>query len=713
MKADGQLWYLMIDRKRVGPISEAEVREKYEQREIGPRTFAWTPGQGKWERLFNLPELFSTDTMRGTGKHKEPSFKETLPMPMLGDGEEGQPPAEPDDEDELGPVDPHAVTTQWDPDDVEAAIKEIEVKAKDPEPGPEPEPEPEVLKPGSPAPEEAEGEQGSGLDDDLAELFGRQTGPKPRQTSSRPAVEQEAPVREASTPDAVAEAPVLELSTPDATADEPEREVSTPDATADEPPVRELSTPDAAADEPPVRELSTPDAAADEPPVREVSTPDAAADEPPIREVSTPDAAADEPPIREVSMPVVVKTEAVDPLADTGRRPPVVDLAPGPTGPNPVVSKEEDEPQELQSRLLGARDEDSVLFSRDQLDDLVLSLGYGAKDDESENSLIDIKPLAEDSFGISASHDADDLAPLTVAAPAANIMFPAEESPKRRSLVSILFISFVGIILAFGLLVGVLYLVSPNLMHAILEGKLDQQITGKGPADETRPPGDVPPAGGRATTPPAGASGEQPRSPVKPGTRTTAAVSGEPKKVRKGLRRKRGKGKKPALTAVDPTVTRTPTRAAPLTKTALPRVAPVTPPVKAPAKKGGDELDRLIDGALEGKAPKGPVRKKAPVARKEAPPPQGNPISREVFNLAMSMAEDDVNACGKRFSKTGVVTIKITINGATGRIARGHAVGSTAGTPVGACVAKAAKKSSRFPKFGGGSRTMSYAYILR
>ena len=673
MSADGQLWYLMIDKKRVGPITEDDVREKYEQREIGPRTYAWTPGQGKWERLFNLPDLFSTDTMRGTGASKDPKFKSTMPMPMLGD-EETQPPAEPDDfdADDLAEVDPHAVTTQWDPDEVEAAILEVEAQSAKVEPGPEDdEPgsaddEPEELVAKSPK-----------LEDDLAELFGKPTGPNPQQ-------------REVSTPNAASEPPVREVSTPDA---------------ASEPPVREVSTPDAAS-EPPVREVSTPNAAS-EPPVREVSTPDAAGAD---LDDSTPDLADLAPvdPLEDLA--------PVDPLADTSPHDPADDLV-ALDAIRPKDDSDEQKP-ELKSSLLGARDEDSVLFSRDQLDDLVQSLGFGTSDDESEQSLVDIKPLADDTLATMGGGDDLAAAPLPVAAPAANIMFPTEEPAKHRSLVSTLLMSFVGIILAFGLLVGVLYLVSPNLIHAILEGKLDKQIAGTTavggaqPQPGTATPGAQPAAPGVQPTEDAPPAKTSAPTEVAPGT-TKVARANDRRAPRKGPRRKRGKGKRPNLAAVDPTRTATPVKAEPTPRAAPPRTAPVAlPAAKKPAKKGGDELDRLIDGALDGKSPKAAPKKAPAPAKKTPPPPAKNPLTREVFNMAMSMAEDDVNACGKRHGKRGVVTIKISINGNTGRINGGRAVGSTAGTAVGTCVVSAAKKSARFPKFGG-SRTMSYAYILK
>jgi len=117
-------------------------------------------------------------------------------------------------------------------------------------------------------------------------------------------------------------------------------------------------------------------------------------------------------------------------------------------------------------------------------------------------------------------------------------------------------------------------------------------------------------------------------------------------------------------------------------------------------------LDRLIDSALNGKSPK------AAPAKKKTPPPSKGTLSREVFKMAMSMADDDVNACGKRHSKRGVVTIKVDINGDTRSITSGRAVGSWAGTAVGTCVVSAAKKSARFPKFGG-IRPFIYTYILR
>ncbi len=648
MSADGQLWYLMIDKKRVGPITEDEVREKYEQREIGSRTYAWTPGQGKWERLFNLPELFSSDTMRGTGSHKEPKFKSTMPMPMLGD-EDTVPPADPDDAsmDDLDGVDPHAVTTQWDPEDVEAAIKEVEAKkAAKPKP---------KLEPGDDEPEELLA-KAPNLDDDLAELFGRPTGPKPQVTES----------------------------------------------------AREASTPDAAA-EPPVREVSTPDSAA-EPPVREVSSPQV--------EPLKPEPEDDEDD--EDDAPALFDLALVDPLADTSPHDPADDIALAAILPKEDSAEQppDEKEVELKSSLLGERDEDSVLFSRDQLDDLVHSLGYGSSDDESEQSLIDIKPLADDTLASVGGGNDLPAAPLPVAAPAANILFPAEEPTKRRSLVSILLMSFVGIILAFGLLVGAIYLASPNLIHALLEGKLDKQIAGDVTDDGSRP------AAAKGASPGAPAPGTPPAAKAAPPAKTAAAPTEdtpEPAKVargdtrrtpRKGPRRKRGKGKRPAVAAVDPTRTAAPVKAAPAPAA---RKSPVALPAakKKPAKKGGDELDRLIDGALDGKSPRAaPEKAPAPVKKAPPPAPSRGKLTREVFNMAMSMAEDDVNACGKRHGKRGVVTIKISINGDTGRITRGRAVGSNAGTAVGTCVVSAAKKSARFPKFGG-ARTMSYAYILK
>ena len=671
MKADGQLWYLMINRERVGPITEDDVREKYAAREIGPRTYAWTPGQKKWERLFNIRELYSSDTLRGTGAHatvapleSTSKFKETLPMPMLGDGDEGLPPAAPTDlDDELEEVDPHAVTTQWDPEEVEAVLREVDARAANAA-----NTAPTILDPVDPEPEElvvAEPEAAEPellepkpkqLEDELAMLFGRSgpapdhaTGPKPRQTGPKPAVNPE-----------------------------PERESSVPAVKLEEPPVREPSAPAVKLEEPPVREPSSPAVK------REVP-----AD-------SEGDRLTDSDPLT-----------AADPEPESTAQ--------------QLFGEDLDAPKEPQSRLLGQRSEDSVLFSRDQLTDLAQNLGYGSDDGNNENSLVDIKPLAADSL-FDISGDDNEIKPLAVTAPASNILFPDEPPKRKSSLASMLLVSFLGILLAFGAIVGVLYLVSPNLIRAIVEGKLDQQLAGGAR------PGDPPvkaPAAPAAVAPATPATGDEPpkaegeATDTVPARESAAPAARVRRPGKKWARHKsKGSGKLARAVPVDPARTSGEVKAkAPPPRTALRGTVPVAPAKKPAARaKGGDELDRLIDGALGGKepAPKASPKKARPApARAAAPPPSGNPLNREVVTMAMGLAESAVQACGKRHGKTGVVTIKVAISGSTGRIASGRAVGSHAGTALGSCVVNAARGKAYFPKFTGPVRKLNYAYILR
>ena len=141
-------------------------------------------------------------------------------------------------------------------------------------------------------------------------------------------------------------------------------------------------------------------------------------------------------------------------------------------------------------------------------------------------------------------------------------------------------------------------------------------------------------------------------------------------------------------------------------------------PAKAPpsgtkkSKDSGDaELEALITAAEKGKvAPskKGPSSKPPPKAAPAGP----KGLSRTQVSQGMRMAGPSVRACRRRFQTVGVVTIRATIGNA-GRISRGSVVGPFAGSPVGECVLAAVRSSCRFPTFSGPPVTVKYPFVLR
>ncbi len=52
-----QVWHLVIDREQVGPLSPAEVRQKFSSGEIDVETYAWREGFGDWLRLGSIEDF--------------------------------------------------------------------------------------------------------------------------------------------------------------------------------------------------------------------------------------------------------------------------------------------------------------------------------------------------------------------------------------------------------------------------------------------------------------------------------------------------------------------------------------------------------------------------------------------------------------------------------------------------------------------------------
>jgi predicted Zn finger-like uncharacterized protein len=53
------IWHLVIDREQIGPLTPAEVREKFVRGEVDQETYAWREGFGDWQRLGSIGELAS------------------------------------------------------------------------------------------------------------------------------------------------------------------------------------------------------------------------------------------------------------------------------------------------------------------------------------------------------------------------------------------------------------------------------------------------------------------------------------------------------------------------------------------------------------------------------------------------------------------------------------------------------------------------------
>ena len=52
--ADDQVWHLVIDQEQIGPMTVAEVKERFDRGEIDADSYVWREGFGDWERLADV-----------------------------------------------------------------------------------------------------------------------------------------------------------------------------------------------------------------------------------------------------------------------------------------------------------------------------------------------------------------------------------------------------------------------------------------------------------------------------------------------------------------------------------------------------------------------------------------------------------------------------------------------------------------------------------
>ncbi len=82
-------------------------------------------------------------------------------------------------------------------------------------------------------------------------------------------------------------------------------------------------------------------------------------------------------------------------------------------------------------------------------------------------------------------------------------------------------------------------------------------------------------------------------------------------------------------------------------------------------------------------------------------------IRRGVYSVVAS-----ARACVRRTGKRGLVTVKVTVSGATGAVTRARVTGPHASTPLGRCVARSFR-SVRFPRFQRSHQSFTAPLVLR
>jgi hypothetical protein len=87
-------------------------------------------------------------------------------------------------------------------------------------------------------------------------------------------------------------------------------------------------------------------------------------------------------------------------------------------------------------------------------------------------------------------------------------------------------------------------------------------------------------------------------------------------------------------------------------------------------------------------------------------------LSTSQVKRVMSRANSRMKRCYQKHKKAGLLKVRVTIKGSTGRITSATVTGKFSGTPTGRCALRAVRRL-RFPKFQNSTQKFSYPYLLR
>lgn len=637
-----KLWFLVIKRQRVGPMTEQEVRERFERGEVKGKTYAWRQGFTKWDRLRNISEF------KGLVESLPPR-----PGPIT---------AEPTRRAEIDP--------------------DITEKARPPR----------SYGPASPGPK------------DSAEL------------------NFDEPIR-----DCLANSGVKT-----ACLDRPGDAIHT-DPTRLVPDEESASAAGMSVSDSGVMTAYRPEADRADSAIRTAYRPEegAATDaqqthihlkEDPVAEMGDTESVASV----SGSDPEVWQREFADdarrPEFSAQRRPEPVEArhpAQEEAPPNPRI-----EEGDWERHMKGERRENSVLFSLSHLQKLSAQPSVEKKGD---TGLFQIRPI--------------------VGAPAAALLLPQDPVEEKRSgLGMVLGVAFIGVILGAGVLAGILYLVQPDLVRAIISGqevvveardrggpaaKQPLLASAEGtkqidraaaqplvPAPRRADAGKPADQGSRAAADAAPAAPDQGGAVATAGgDRPAVSKTRTPRRKKKRRRRRRASD----IEVVDPDADSEVDKLEKDLKvpdadgagTEPPKTPAPTPAPTPPGKKPKGELDNLIDAATDSKVKTPP--KKAPIegAAKPAESDLPKALTRDQVSAGMKRANGRVKACYRMFKEAGTIMVRATINGQTGKISKSSVVGAFSGTPTGDCVSSAVRLNAFFPRFSGPALTLKYPYMLR
>ena len=87
-------------------------------------------------------------------------------------------------------------------------------------------------------------------------------------------------------------------------------------------------------------------------------------------------------------------------------------------------------------------------------------------------------------------------------------------------------------------------------------------------------------------------------------------------------------------------------------------------------------------------------------------------LSRSQVKRVMSRANGRMKRCYQKHKEAGMLRVRVSVKGSTGRIVSARVKGKFAGTPTARCALRAVRRL-RFPKFQNPTQKFSYPYLLR
>ena len=390
------------------------------------------------------------------------------------------------------------------------------------------------------------------------------------------------------------------------------------------------------------------------------------------------------------------------------------------------------EPAPASQGLKGARNENSVLFSLNNLAALASGAPKASSSPSSSSSpsaqpsgfmgsststtegsgLIDIRAMAATTMGVglpklasASSAPVDDLPVLSPSTFSASpVLVPVSSSSGTPKWLMPAMIGLGVLLVGVAVVLVIMLTRKPAKPQPALAANTPGAGASPGPGVAAGGPTDPQPS----ASPTASADPGTGTPPVDPGSTTGTVSVPSP-----GAEVKPSPGTKPHDKGdkTPPKGDKTPVKG---DKTPTPSKEP-TPPKddKPPKETGGDvEIKCMINPDLA-------ICKKGGSKTPDKPDKPDKPVTGDLparlskpdIQAGISPIKGSATACFGKYNVPGTVNVKVTIGG-NGKVQSASASGSFSGTPTGTCVENAVKKAS-FKKFSDDSMSFTYPFVLR